>query len=486
VIEEVSAPRTLDLGGATVVLYPLVSSHAAEILVSYAPASRTVFQGDLFYLPEAGAIPATFEGGEELSRLIADHRLDVLDIVGVHGRSGRLADLAEGVKLRRNAHRWASAWSAAPDQEGPAVPAKTIRQIVRPSIGGSSVRLRLSNLFGTGPVTIGPVRVAKDAGESAIRPGTDRAVTFGSKPTVTIARGADVLSDPVAFPVAALEQLAISMYVVDSNKASTLHGVGMQTAYIAKGDVTAATKLAGSETDTSRYFLTDVEVAAAAEARTIVVIGDSITDGVGSARDRNRRWPDALAERLQADPALASIAVVNSGIAGNRLLNDASEPFIGPSMLSRFERDALSKPGVRWILLLSGSNDISAADMLDTQKDKVSAQQIIAGMQQLIARAHAAGVKVYGATVLPSAGVQKPFVRTPEAQAKRQELNAWIRNSGAFDAVVDFEQLMRDPARPEHLAPAYDSGDHLHPNDAGYKAMAAAIDLRVFRDMETR
>ena len=485
-IEEVSAPRTLDLGGATVVLYPLESSHAAEMLVSYAPASHTVFQGDLFYVPEVGAIPATFEGGEELSRLIADHHLDVRDIVGVHGRSGRVADLAEGVRLRRNAHRWASAWSAAPDQEGPAVPARTIRQIIRPSIGGSSVRLRLSNLFGTGPVTIGPVRVAKDAGESAIRPGTDRAVTFGGSPTVTIARGADVLTDPVAFPVAALEQLAISMYVVDSSKASTLHGVGLQTAYIANGDVTAAMNLAGSETDTSRYFLTDVEVAATADARAIVVIGDSITDGVGSALDRNRRWPDVLAERLQADPALASIAVVNSAIAGNRLLNDASKPFVGPSMLSRFERDALSKPGVRWILLLTGSNDISAADMLDTQKDKVSAQQIIAGMQQLIARAHAAGIKVYGATLLPKAGVQKPFVHTAEAQAKRQELNTWIRSSGAFDAVVDFAQLMGDSARPDHLAPAYDSGDHLHPNDAGYKAMAAAIDLRVFRDMEIR
>ena len=151
-------------------------------------------------------------------------------------------------------------------------------------------------------------------------------------------------------------------------------------------------------------------------------------------------------------------------------------------MLSRFERDALSKPGVRWILLLSGSNDISAADMLDTQKDKVSAQQIIAGMQQLIARAHSAGIKVYGATLLPSAGVRKPFVRTPEGQAKRKEVNAWIRSSGAFDAVVDFEKLMGDPARPDHLAPAFDSGDHLHPNDAGFKAMAAAIDLRVFRE----
>ena len=203
-VEEVSAPRTLDLGGAKVVLYPLASSHAAEMLVSYAPASRTVFQGDLFYLPEAGPIPATFEGGEELSRLIADQNLDVVDIVGVHGRSGRLADLAEGVKLRRNAQRWASAWTAAPDQDGPAMPAKTIRQIVRASISGTSVRLRLSNLYGTGTVTIGPVRVAKHAGESAIQPGTDRAVTFGGKPTVNIAQGADILSDTVAFPVAAL------------------------------------------------------------------------------------------------------------------------------------------------------------------------------------------------------------------------------------------------------------------------------------------
>ena len=380
----------------------------------------------------------------------------------------------------RSAQHWVAAWSAAPDQEGPSLSAKTIRQIVRPSIGGSGVRLRLSNLYGTAAVTIGPVRIAQHAGESAIRPGTDRAVTFGGKPTVTIARGADALSDPVAFPVAALEQLAISLYVPDSGKASTLHGVGMQTAYIVNGEATAAVKLAASETDTSRYFLTDVEVAAAAGARTVVVIGDSITDGVGSTNDLNRRWPDALAERLQRDPMLASIAVVNTGIAGNRLLNDASAPFIGPSMLSRLDRDALSKPGVSWIVLLSGSNDISAGDMLNTPKDKVTAQQIIAGMQKLVARAHAKGIKVYGATVLPKAGVEKPFVHTPEAQAKRDELNTWIRSSGAFDAVVDFERLLRDPARPDHLAPIYDSGDHLHPNEAGYKVMAGAIDLRKF------
>jgi lysophospholipase L1-like esterase len=376
---------------------------------------------------------------------------------------------------------WIAAWSAAADQEGPALTGKTIRQIVRPSIAGSGIRLRLSNLYGTAAVTIGPVRVARHAGESAIRPDTDRPVTFGGKPDVTIAPGADVLSDPVAFPLAALEQVAISLYVVDG-KASTLHGVGMQTAFIANGQLTAAAKLENSETDTSRYFLTDVEVSARADARTVVVIGDSITDGVGSTNDRNRRWPDVLAERLQADPALASIAVVNSGIAGNRLLNDASAPFVGPSMLTRFERDVSSKPNVRWVVVLTGSNDISASDMLDTPKDKVSAQQIITGLQQLIARAHAKGIKVYGATLLPKAGVGKPFIHTPEAQAKRNEVNAWIRSSGAFDAIVDFDRLMGDPARPDHLAARYDSGDHLHPNEAGFAAMAAAIDLRVLRN----
>lgn len=383
----------------------------------------------------------------------------------------------------RPAHQqhWVAAWSASPDQDGPALAGKTIRQVVRPSVAGPSVRLRLSNLYGTAAVTIGPVHIAKHAGESAIQSATDRAVTFGGMPTVTIAQGTDALSDPVAFPLVAFEQVAISLYVVDG-KASTLHGVGMQTAFIANGQVTAAAKLENSETDTSRYFLTDLEVAARADARTVVVIGDSITDGVGSTLDRNRRWPDQLAERLRADPALASIAVVNSGIAGNRLLNDASAPFIGPSMLARFERDVLSKPGVRWVVVLTGSNDISASDMLDTPKDKVSAQQIITGLQQLIARAHAKGIKVYGATLLPKAGVGKPFVHTPEAQAKRDEVNAWIRSSGAFDAVVDFGRLMSDPAQPDHLAPAYDSGDHLHPNDAGFEAMAAAIDLRVLRD----
>jgi lysophospholipase L1-like esterase len=391
-----------------------------------------------------------------------------------------LAVLIGGVPARSSADlNWVAAWAAAPDSRGPSLSAKTVRQIVRPSIGGSHVRLRLSNLFGTGALSIGAVRVAVHREQSAIAPESDRAVTFGAQPGITIPSGADALSDPIAFPVTALTRLAVSIHVQDDQGAATIHGTGMQTAYITDGDQTRTTAFAHSESDDSRYFLTDLEVAAAAEARTLVVLGDSITDGVGSTLDGNARWPDALATRLQADPSLASVAVVNAGISGNRLLNDGKRPFIGPSSLSRFDRDVLNKPGVRLVILLQGSNDISAADMLATPEDQVSAGQIIDGMKTLIARAHARRVAIVGATLLPRDGVGKPFVNTDAGRAKRHTVNEWIRTSGAFDAVIDFERAMGDPDRPTHLRPSFDSGDHLHPNDAGYAAMAAAIDLRL-------
>lgn len=263
--------------------------------------------------------------------------------------------------------------------------------------------------------------------------------------------------------------------------ASTIHGFGNRTAYLSRtGNATAALTFPPGDTDDSRYFLTDLDVAASAGAQAVVAFGDSITDGVGSRLDGYGRWPDALPAKLQNDPTTASIAVVNAGIAGNRILNDGVDPFVGPSGLARFDRDALDKPGARWILLLSGSNDISASDMLPLPKDQVSAQQIIEGMKRLIARAHAKGLKIIGATLLPKAGVRKPFVHTEAGAAKRVVVNAWIRTSGAFDAVVDFEQAMRDPARPDHLLPAYDSGDHLHPNEAGYQAMANLVYIRLF------
>jgi lysophospholipase L1-like esterase len=384
-----------------------------------------------------------------------------------------------GVPLAGNMH-WTDAWTASPDSAGPPLGAVTVRQIIRSGIGGSSVRIRLSNFFGTAPLTIGPVHVAEHASGSAIKPGTDHTVTFGGKPSVTIAKGGDVLSDPISLEVAPLSELAVSMYLPTRTGASTFHGVGNQTAFITlTGDATASTRFPAGEVTSSRIFLTDVEVATGAETQTVVVIGDSITDGVGSTQDQNSRWPDALAARLQADPALAPIGVIDAGIAGNRILHDGTTPFVGPSALARLDRDALNKPGVHWLLVMEGINDIAAGDMLGTPREDVSTQQIIDGMKTLIGRAHKKGVKIFGVTLTPYGGVEWPF-HSAAGEAKRQVVNAWIRHAGAFDAVIDFDQVVRDPAHTDCLLATFDSGDHLHPNDAGYKAMAAAVDLRLF------
>lgn len=381
---------------------------------------------------------------------------------------------------------WVDTWAAAPDSPGPAVRAKTLRQVVRTSIGGTAVRIRLSNLFGSDAVTLGPVEVARHGTGSGVQTGTSHRITFGGRTTVTVAKGADVLSDPVQFPVRALEELAVSLYVPDA-AAATIHSVGLQTVYFANGEVTGAASLPAGETDDSRYFLTDVEVAAAPDSRSIVVVGDSITDGVGSKEDANTRWPDDLAARLQADPNLASIGVVNSGMAGNRILRDGAAPYLGPSLIARLDRDVLAKPGLKWVLVLEGVNDISASDTLTDPAQHATAAQIIDGMQTLIGRAHARGIKVWGATLLPykdtvvppNAGFQGPFY-TAAGEAKRQAVNEWIRTAHAFDAVVDFDRVMRDPVHPERLRGDFDSGDHLHPNDAGHKAVAAAIDTHLF------
>ncbi|KQV91858.1 SGNH/GDSL hydrolase family protein [Pelomonas sp. Root1237] len=396
-----------------------------------------------------------------------------------HLLAGLLALCCAASAVAADPH-WVTGWAAAPDSPGPSLQPQTIRQVVRSSVAGTQVRIRLSNLFGSAPLNLGPVHLALHAAGSAIQPGSDRALSFQKLPTVTIAPGDSVLSDPVELRVAALQQLALSLYLPQETGPSTLHGAALQTAWLWPGEDAGAATLfpAGATTDDSRYFVTDLEVSAAAPARTLVVVGDSITDGVGSADDRNARWPDFLAARLQGDPQLATIGVANAGIAGNRILNDGRAPFVGPSVLARFERDALSKPGVRWIVLMQGINDITAAKAPATPQDDVSAQQIIAGMRDLIAKAHASGLKIWGATLLPC-GEAKGLLRpTPQSEAKRQAVNRWIRTAGAFDALLDFDRLLRDPARPDQLLPAFDSGDHLHPNEVGYQAMAAAVDLR--------
>jgi lysophospholipase L1-like esterase len=377
--------------------------------------------------------------------------------------------------------RWVASWAAVPDSAGPPLQAQTVRQIIRTSLGGSSLRIRLSNLLGTGPVIIGPVHVALHDNGAAIVPGSDHALTFGGKSAVTIGKGDSALSDPVRMKVTALQELAVSLYLPTHTGPATMHGIALRTGYITRtGDATAAQVFPVGATFKNRFFLTDVEVLADADAHSIVIVGDSITDGVGSTEDTNRRWPDALAARLQDDPALASIAVVNAGISGNRILKDGpGQPFMGPSVLSRFDRDALSKPGVRWVLIMAGINDISAAGLLAGHNDHVSEQQIIEGLRVLINRAHEKGIKIWGATLLPINSA-KGSARMEEAEAKRQAVNAWIRTAGAFDAIVDFDQVVRDPAHPERFWPAFDSGDHLHPSDAGYAAMAASLDLRLF------
>jgi lysophospholipase L1-like esterase len=372
---------------------------------------------------------------------------------------------------------WVDTWGCSPDTAGTLVNNQTVRQIIRTSVGGTKVRIQLSNLFGTEPLTVGDVHLAVHASGADTVPGTDHALLFHGKPGVTIARGESVWSDPVAMDIKPLQELAASIYVPATEVPSTTHNDGMATAYVTEsGDAAAAVHFPAGETNGSRFLLTDVAVTGPAARETVVAFGDSITDGVGSTPNTNQRWPDYLASRLHADANLASIGVANSGIGGNRILRDN----YGPSAQARFDRDALDKPGAHWIILLEGINDIGGSGYAIAAKDKVSAAQLIEGMQHLIARAHARNIKIYGATLTPFGGNSWPY-HSVAGEKTRTAVNEWIRTSGAFDGVVDFDKAIRDPAHPDQMLAAYDSGDHLHPGSAGYQAMANAIDLSLFK-----
>jgi lysophospholipase L1-like esterase len=353
---------------------------------------------------------------------------------------------------------------------------QTVRMIVHTSIGGHRVRVQLSNAYGASTLQVGSAHVALRDNGSAIVSASDRPLTFSGKTAVSIPPAAEILSDPVDLEVPKLGDLVISVYISGEAASPTVHLTALHTTYISKpGDFTGAPAI----TDTAAtpqlwYWVSAVDVIAPPNAGLIVAFGDSITDGATSTPDTDRSWPSQLAQRLAAKKATAGVAIVNEGISGNRLLNDGA----GVSALARFDRDVLSQPGVKWLIVLEGINDIGIGNLPGVQPaDAVTADDLIAAHKQIIERAHLHGIKVIGATLTPYVGAA---YASDEGEAMREAVNQWIRTSGEYDAVVDFDAATQDPANPKQIRPAYNIRDHLHPNDDGYKAMAEAVDLSIF------
>ena len=385
---------------------------------------------------------------------------------------------------------WVATWGASPfaflsfNNAPPPPPFnnQTVREVVRISVGGRFVRVRFSNEIGKTPLKIGAASIAVVDKESAIKPATLRKLTFGGVDSITIPAGAPALSDPVNLPVKALTKLAVSIYLPETTPASTVH-MG-RTAFVSSaGDFTGTTDLPGASKNATMVFLTGIYVTAARNTGLIVALGDSITDGTNSTPYTFHNWPQQLSERLQTRRGRhRNLAIINEGIAGNQLLRDGA----GKSTLGRFDRDVLSMPGLSYIIVLIGINDIGAGGMQfpgtnGPPPPNRTPAELIAGYQQLIARAHSLSppVKIYGATLTPFEGTFKGYY-TPEKDKIRLAVNKWIRTSGAFDGVIDFDKVVQDPNNPMIFAKQYNSGDSLHPNDAGYHKMAESINLRLF------
>ena len=382
------------------------------------------------------------------------------------------------------AANWVATWSSAPMAPGSAfLPPvtfenQTVRQVVHISAGGGGVRVRLSNAYGAAPLVIGEAHIALAAAAGSIVPGSDQTLTFNGQTSITIPDGALALSDPVSMAVPSLANLTISIYVPDNTGPATYHESADQTEYISgPGNFTDAITFPTAQTDTSRYWLAGVEVYPGIKVNTVVALGDSITEGFQSTTDANRRWTDDLSARVNFPNSVPRLAVLNQGIGCSRLLFD----FCGPNGSSRFDRDVLAQTGVTHVVVDLGLVDIVFASEANDPAQAVTPQQVITGLTQLIQRAHARGIKVIGATLTPNEGSTYPGFFTPANEAERQAVNQWIRTRGAYDGVIDFDAAVRDPSDPERLLPAYASSDNTHPNDAGYQAMANAIDLSLFR-----
>ena len=386
---------------------------------------------------------------------------------------------------------WATAGVAAPSQPAaqaqpgqgarpPGFNNQTLRQIVHTSIGGERVRVVLTNTFGTRPLAIGGAHVGLREKGAAIVAGSDRTLTFGGAPTTTIPPGAVIVSDGVSLSVPPLGDVAIDIYLPGDTAAIpsplTIHGGARQTNYVSStGSHLGSKELPGATTTSSWFFLARVEVAAPDRTGAVVALGDSITDGYNSTPDTNNRWPDHLARRLMA--AGGGLGVLNLGIDGNRVLADGA----GVSALARFDRDVLVQSGVTDVFVLEGINDLGIGALF-MDGPRPTPPELIAGHRQLIARAHSQGLKIFAATLLPYEGTTIPGYWTSEGETIRQAFNQWMRTGKEYDGIIDFDAVMRDPDQPTKMLPRYDSGDHLHPSDAGYKAMADAFDLSLVRE----
>jgi lysophospholipase L1-like esterase len=356
----------------------------------------------------------------------------------------------------------------------------TLRQIVHLSAGGPSLRVHLSNAFGTAPLHLTGVHVAHPVSNasSAIDPATDKPLTFSGHPDVIIPAGAEYVSDRLDAPLAPGSDLAVSMHYDQPPQQQTGHPGSHATSYITHGDLVSAADLPRARKIEHWYQLSAIDVNSAPGAFSIVAFGDSITDGHGSTTNGNDRWPDVLAGRFQG-AGLRNTGILNEGIGGNHLLTDG----LGPNALARFDRDVLAQTAIGCVILLEGVNDIGGLARTHPATPAEHAtlvQRITGAYEQIILRAHTAKLRVIGATILPFAGSDY-YHPDPASEADRQAVNAWIRTPGRFDALIDFDQVTRDPAHPERLRPAYDSGDHLHPSPAGYAAMAKAIPLALFQ-----
>ncbi len=392
--------------------------------------------------------------------------------------------------------QWIATWAASPLPAGPALgpappPAsfdnQTVRQVVRVSAGGDRVRIRVTNEYGAKPLRVGSASVALLDAQGQVVAGSQRQIKFAGQVGVVVPAASPLLSDAADLNVPALSRLAISLYFPESTGPCTCHAVGAQEAWVSEaGDFTSAATFPPKQVLQSRLFLSGVEVeSAAGRGKVVAVLGDSISDGVGSTPGTNRRWPDLLADRLNAGKPRSAWGVANHGISGNRVLDDGA----GQSALARFDRDILSTPGLTHIVVFEGVNDLGiswgapagpAGERFRALQPavKATAERIIDGYRQLIARAHAHGLKIYGATIAPYEGAS---YWSADGESHRQKINAWIRTSKEFDGVLDFDAVLRDPAKPSQMADGKHAGDHLHGSDAGYRAVADSIDLKLFR-----